>query len=321
MRIEKSVRFITVVAVLALLMAVLTGVLCHAESAESENEQINPPKIEEVKAPELSYHSLRYHGGLVTRMFGKFYTYTYDQPIYADIESSNVVLRPVQPTPFYEATLVLCCLVAYLLGSVNFATIISGRKYKDDVRNHGSGNAGMTNMLRTYGKKAALWTLLGDVGKAIIAVLIGLVLVGDQGGYFAGMFCIFGHAFPLYYGFKGGKGVACTAAVVLMLEPIVFLILLAIFIFVFLLTKYVSLSAIMAMLFYPVLLSRFYQVGHMDLLGVERGLPLHVAIISVLISCFVIFLHRGNIKRLYNREERKTELFKKKKKEQNEEKI
>ena len=154
-----------------------------------------------------------------------------------------------------------------------------------------------------------------------IMVLIGVLLVGDQGGYFAGIFCIFGHAYPLYYRFKGGKGVACTAAVVLMLEPLVFLILLAVFVFVFLLTKYVSLSSIMAMLFYPVALSRFYPVTHQDLAIAGNALPVYAAVISILTACFVIFLHRSNIKRLYNKQERKTELFKKKKKEQKTENI
>ncbi len=313
-----SFRFLAVLLCLTLVAFSYTGLFVHAESAEEEKQNY---EVVESDPPALSYHSIRYYGGFVTRIFGYFEKWTFEKPLYENIENSNVIIRAHSPSGLYEATLVLSCFIAYLLGSFNFATFISGRKYKDDVRNHGSGNAGMTNMLRTYGKKAALFTLLGDFGKAMIAVLIGILLVGDRGGYFAGMFCIIGHAFPLYYRFKGGKGVACTAAVILMLEPLVFLFLFAIFVLVFLLTKYVSLSAIMALLFYPVLLSRFYAVGHRDIIGSEQALPVYVAIIAVLISCFVIFLHRGNIKRLYNREERKTELFKKKKKEQNTEKI
>ena len=310
-------RVLTVLLCVVLLAISSFGVISHAESAKDEPDYT----VKEAAAPALSYHSLRYYGGFVTRMFGSFEKWVFDKPLYEGVEGSNVLLRAHSPSGIYEATLLLVCLIAYLLGSFNFATFISGHKYNDDVRNHGSGNAGMTNMLRTYGKKAALMTLLGDFGKAAIAVLIGILMVGDMGGYFAGLACIFGHAFPIFYRFKGGKGVACTAAVVLMLEPIVFLFLLAIFVLVFLLTKYISLSAIMAMLFYPVLLARFYAVGHRDMLGAEQALPLHVAMISIMIACFVIFLHRSNIKRLYNREERKTELFKKKKKEQNTEKI
>ncbi len=315
-------RFGSVALVLCILLTLVSalGLVSVAEGQDKKDSEINLIEKKEVDAPKLSYHTIRYYGGFVTRMFGTFESYTYDKPLYEDKEGTNTILKADSPSPLYEATLILCCLVAYILGSINFATIISGRKYKDDVRKHGSGNAGMTNMLRTYGKKAALWTLLGDVGKAVIAVLIGILLVGDQGGYFAGIFCIFGHAFPVFYGFKGGKGVACTAGVVLMLEPLVFLFLLIVFVGVFLMTKYISLASIMAMMFYPVLLSRFYAVGHQDLLGASQALPIHVSIISILIACFVIFLHRGNIKRLYHREERKTILFKKKNKE-NPEKI
>lgn len=317
---SRTNRFRILTALLCMLLVTVT-VSGIASFAESEKEELKYTVVE-CDAPEFSYHSLRYYGGLVTRMFGSFEKWVYEKPIFEDVQESNVLLIACSPSAgIYEATLFLVCLIAYLLGSFNFATFISARKFKDDVRNHGSGNAGMTNMLRTYGKKAALLTLLGDFGKAAISVLIGILMVGDMGGYFAGLACIFGHAFPIFYGFKGGKGVACTAAVVLMLEPFVFLCLLGIFVLVFLLTKYISLSSIMAMLFYPVILARFYAVSHRDMLGSEQALPLHVAIISIMIACFVIFLHRSNIKRLYNRQERKTELFKKKKKEQKTENI
>lgn len=309
-----------ILSVFLCILMITVSAFSFVSYAENEKEELNYT-VQESGAPEFSYHSLRYYGGLVTRMFGSFEKWVFEEPVYEGVEESNVLLRAHSPSGIYEATLFLVCLIAYLLGSFNFATFISARKFKDDVRNHGSGNAGMTNMLRTYGKKAALLTLLGDFGKAALAVLIGILTVGDMGGYFAGLACIFGHAFPIFYRFKGGKGVACTAAVVLMLEPIVFLFLLGIFVVVFLLTKYISLSSIMAMLFYPVILSRFYSVGHRDMLGAEQALPLHVAMISIMIACFVIFLHRSNIKRLYNRQERKTELFKKKKKEENIEKI
>ncbi|MBE6639054.1 MAG: glycerol-3-phosphate 1-O-acyltransferase PlsY [Ruminococcaceae bacterium] len=317
----KMNRLLCLALSICLIFTIFLSVGMTAYAQEKNADELEIIESKEVDPPAFSYHSLRYYGGLVTRIFGTFEKHTYNMPLYEDVPESNVILVSRSSSPQYEVTLVLCCLMAYMLGSVNFATFISGRKYKDDVRNHGSGNAGMTNMLRTFGKKAALLTLLGDFGKAVISVLIGILLVGDMGGYFAAMFCIVGHAFPVFYRFKGGKGVACTAAVILMLEPMVFLFLFSIFALVFLLTKYVSLSAIMAMLFYPVILSRFYGVGHRDLVGVGQALPLHVAIISVMIACFVIFLHRSNIKRLYNRQESKTYLFKKKKKEQNTEKI
>ena len=102
--------------------------------------------------------------------------------------------------------IVLSVVVPYLLGSLNFAVIISKKRYKDDVRSHGSGNAGATNMLRTHGKSAAALTLLGDLLKAVVSVVFALFLMpGDGFAYIAGLCCMIGHALPLYYNFKGGK--------------------------------------------------------------------------------------------------------------------
>ena len=93
--------------------------------------------------------------------------------------------------------------VAYVLGSLNFAIIISGKTYKEDIRNYGSKNAGMTNMMRTYGKKAAVLTLLGDAAKAAVAALVGYTVLGHMGAYIAGFSCVLGHMFPVFYKFKG----------------------------------------------------------------------------------------------------------------------
>ena len=103
--------------------------------------------------------------------------------------------------------MLLCIAVPYLLGSVNFALVISKVFYHDDIRKYGSGNAGMTNMLRTYGKGAAAATLLCDMLKSVVSVLFGSFLLGTAfGGYLAGMFCVIGHIFPIFFKFKGGKG-------------------------------------------------------------------------------------------------------------------
>lgn len=100
---------------------------------------------------------------------------------------------------------------AYLLGSLNFAIIVSKKLYGKDIRKYGSHNAGMTNMFRTFGKKAGFLTLAGDADKALVSVLLGRLLLGEDGAYLAGLFCILGHIAPAYYRFKGGKGVVVTA--------------------------------------------------------------------------------------------------------------
>ena len=194
---------------------------------------------------------------------------------------------------------VLVTLVAsYLLGSLNFAIIISGRQYKQDIRNFGSKNAGMTNMMRTYGKKAAGLTLLGDALKAVAAAIIGYALLGQLGAYIAGVFCILGHMFPAFYKFKGGKGVVTTAVSILMCNPIVFLILITIFVIIVAFTKYISLGSVMCVLLYPLILDRIER-----LLNPSGGSAF--TIFAVLVAVLVVFKHRENIKRLLNHTESK----------------
>ncbi len=206
--------------------------------------------------------------------------------------------------------LILFCVVsgaiAYFLGSMNFAIIISKYKFHDDIRRYGSGNGGMTNMLRTFGKAAAAFTLLGDMAKAAVSVLIGSLLAGEAGAYIAGFLCVLGHSFPCFYGFKGGKGIVVTATMLLCLEPIVFLILFIIFVILVASTKFLSLGSIIGMLLYPLLLNRMYP-------WLNNGTPEGAipAIISLLNAGLVIWLHRENIKRLMTGKENKFSLKKK----------
>lgn len=200
---------------------------------------------------------------------------------------------------------VLCAIIAYFLGSLNFGVILSKLKYRDDVRVHGSGNAGMTNMLRTYGKSAAVATFAGDGVKAVVAILIGTVICGMIGSYLSGLFCVIGHIFPIFFGFKGGKGVVTAAFTALILDPLVFLILLVVFLVVVIFTKYVSLASIMCMLMYPMMLYNFTPNPN------EKFKVIFAFIIAVLI----IFMHRSNIMRLKQGKENKISIGKKNKKE------
>ena len=195
-------------------------------------------------------------------------------------------------------TMVAVCIVApYLLGSMNFAIIISKVRYKSDIRSYGSGNAGATNMMRTFGKAAAGLTFLGDALKAFVAGMIGYATLGQYGAYLAGMFCILGHMFPLYYKFKGGKGVVTAAISILMCNPFVFLILLVIFIIIVGFTKYISLGSVMCMLLYPLILDRINKI-----MGVPTGIEVLIAIAN---AALIIFMHRENIKRLWKGKESK----------------
>lgn len=223
--------------------------------------------------------------------------------------------------------ILLCMVISYLLGSLNFGCIISQKQFHDDVRTHGSGNAGTTNMLRTYGKKAAVLTMLGDMGKALIAVGLGHlifcmdVMVVNEAGevtarYFnpigaavAGLSVMIGHMFPCFFKFKGGKGVATAAMVILMLDllnplhkhvPVVFLICFAVFVIIVVGTKYVSLGSIMGLILYPIVYTAFNGNGS-------------ASIITVLMAVLVVWAHRENIKRLWAGKESKLSFGKKKK--------
>lgn len=190
------------------------------------------------------------------------------------------------------ASMIVCMVAGYLLGSINLSIIISSRFYKDDIRRHGSGNAGMTNVMRTYGKKMAVITFAGDFGKAVVASLIGRLFFGYYGALIAGFFCFLGHIFPCYYRFKGGKGVVTAAAMIIMTDPVIALILFVLFVSLVALTKYISAGSVVCMLVYPVLLYNIYSgfTGFPVLIGFAMGL-------------LCAFAHRENLRRIFRGEE------------------
>lgn len=186
---------------------------------------------------------------------------------------------------------------SYLLGSINFAICISKAAYHKDIRDYGSKNAGMTNMMRTFGTKAAAVVLVGDIMKAVVSVALSMLLCGIDVAYVAGISCIIGHCFPVFYNFRGGKGFATAAGMVLAAEPVVFLICLIIFVLVVAATKFISAGSIMAALFFPLILSMVYRwMG---------GISLAMAICSVFLAFFILFNHRANIARIIKGEEKK----------------
>ncbi|MBE6555371.1 MAG: glycerol-3-phosphate 1-O-acyltransferase PlsY [Ruminococcaceae bacterium] len=210
--------------------------------------------------------------------------------------------------------LILVSVISYLLGSINWALVISRIFYHDDVRKHGSGNAGTTNVLRTYGRKAAIFTFLGDGCKGILSIVVACIVFGspyDSGyrfmlitaAYLAAFFCVLGHIFPCFARFHGGKGFATTALSILALNPAIWLILAAVFITLVLGSHFVSLGSVITSLLYPVLLHSFDSaISHYGI-GV---------IFAFFIAMLVTWSHRENLKRIMNHTERKTYFFKKK---------
>ena len=220
----------------------------------------------------------------------------------------------------FEALILPLLLVAaggYRLGSISFAIILTRVFADEDVRRHGSGNAGATNVLRVAGKKASALTFLCDFLKCALSVAIGYYalhficlangidpVLARLGMYAAGLCCIIGHMYPLYFGFRGGVGVVTAAAMILLQDWRVFLICFAFFALVFAWKKTVSLASICGCLLYPIV--TFFITFFIDYkIG---GLPgFYVAMataVAALIGATVIVKHRANIKRILAGEEK-----------------
>ena len=214
-------------------------------------------------------------------------------------------------------------IIAYLIGSLNPAIIITRLKTGEDIRTMGSGNAGFTNVLRSVGTAPAVATIICDYIKGIVAVAIGwwifsqLTITNDvtqleyvkYGRYLAGLCVIIGHAFPIYYGFRGGKGVVTANALMLVVDWRVFLMIVGTFLIIALITKLISLGSTACAALYPVYtLIITYFCEYLPYLGTENELRFRFVIIStacsLVIGLMVIAMHRENLKRLFRGEEK-----------------
>lgn len=220
--------------------------------------------------------------------------------------------------------LIIKCLavavISYLLGSLNFSIIFSRIFASEDIRKSGSGNAGATNMLRTYGKRFAALTMICDILKVALAIIITFAILGEPMKYLfaipeniediervmiykelSGLFCVIGHIFPAFFKFKGGKGVAACTGMVIIVDWRIALILFVIFVIIVAVSKWISLGSIVIAVLYPILIFAFYQ----------NWLLMLIALIFTLI---VIAAHRENIKRLVKGKENKISFSDKKNK-------
>ena len=205
-------------------------------------------------------------------------------------------------------SIVITAVIAYLLGNLNGAVLISRLVAHEDVRTKGSGNAGLTNFTRNYGAAASIFVIAIDVGKAVAACLLGGFLLKGAGHYMdgvalGGLFVILGHDFPALLGFKGGKGILSGVTVALMLDWRIGLTVFGIFLLAYALTKYVSLGSVLSSgAFGPI-----YAIVHWG----EGWFPI---VVGFVLSALIVWMHRGNIARLMKGEERKTNLLGKGKK-------
>ena len=205
-------------------------------------------------------------------------------------------------------TVLVVGVISYLVGSINCSILISKIKMNDDVRNSGSGNAGATNMLRTYGTKFGVLTMLGDFLKTLVPLIITRIVFKDVDYWqamvaFSGFCCSMGHAFPIYFGFRGGKAVTVVAMVFLVVDWRCFAVGVSVFIAVVALTRFVSLASILAGISGP--FTMFFIC--------QKHMPNRYFVVVCLgaLAIMIIFLHRENVKRLFKGEEHRFK-FKKK---------
>ena len=180
---------------------------------------------------------------------------------------------------------VLVSLIAYLLGNIASAYLISKAMGKIDIRNYGGGNSGSTNVLRVLGAKPAAIAFLGDMLKGTAAVLIGGYIGGGYGEILAGIFVIIGHNWPILLGGKGGKGIATTIGLMLPIDPLMVVIIFTVGIIVIITTRYVSLASVLGVTIYPIAM-------------IITQKPMEYIIFSLILSTIAIYRHRANIARL-----------------------
>lgn len=214
-------------------------------------------------------------------------------------------------------TKIICLLIGYIFGLFQTAYFY-GKAHGIDIRQHGSGNAGTTNALRVLGTKAGLIVFAGDCIKCILAVVVTRLIFGELAGdatyvlcLYAAMGAIFGHNYPFYMGFKGGKGIAATAGLILSFHPYFIPVGVILFFGTFLTTHYVSLGSLLV---YAGFMIEMVVCGQMGVFGaLTQGQLNEMYVIAAFLTIQAYWKHRENIKRLIHGEERKTYLFKKNK--------
>lgn len=207
---------------------------------------------------------------------------------------------------------ILLCISAYLIGSIPTSVWIGRRFYSTDVRDHGSGNAGATNTLRILGKKAGLIVLLIDIFKGWLAVALVVLSTYPPGSSVrvhlevaCAFAAIIGHIFPIYAGFKGGKGVATTLGIIIGISPVIALLCVVVFALVLFISHYVSLASMLAISSFPFWINTVYSSHYSGLVYSW------LVAFSILLPLVVIFMHRKNIIRLFKKQESEVKLFKK----------
>lgn len=230
----------------------------------------------------------------------------------------------------YGIAVVFTMLISYLLGSLSFSIISTKKFHHMDIRTKGSGNAGLTNVIRSSSKKAAILTLIGDFLKGVLAATLGKYvflafinsgndsfIVMQLGAFLAGICCLIGHVYPCFFGFKGGKGVLTASAIILVIDWRVFIAVILVFVVVLLFSKIVSLGSICAALSFPIfnfLITFFIDYNNCPVEYKQNALTytLISTVLALIIGVAVTYLHKENIKRLLSGQEKRISFNKEK---------
>lgn len=207
--------------------------------------------------------------------------------------------------------IIILLVLAYLIGSIPTAVWVSKRIYGLDIREHGSGNAGATNTFRVLGKKAGIGVMIADMLKGFIAVKLSYLSIYHIGSeqltnlqVGLGLLAVVGHIFPIWAGFRGGKGIASLFGMILAIHPIVALSLVAVFLLMLFLTRYVSLSSMAASVAFPLLILFIFK---------EQAPETSYQVFAIATACMVVLTHHKNISRLIAGNESKVKLIKRRK--------
>lgn len=226
---------------------------------------------------------------------------------------------------------VLSAVIAYLLGSISFSILFTKLFSHQDIRSMGSGNAGTTNVLRSVGAKAAIWTFIFDFAKGVVAVLIGKLIFQafypgaelngalsefefvQYGAFIAAAFCVLGHDFPVFFGFKGGKGVLTSWSITLLIDWRLFVITIVVFIVLLIITRVVSIGSIGAAISLPIAIFPLtYFVDYLQYGVGSVSYCIIVTAISLFLGGLLVWKHRSNIKRIREGTEKKLSIHKNK---------
>ncbi|MGB3368295.1 MAG: glycerol-3-phosphate 1-O-acyltransferase PlsY [Acidaminobacteraceae bacterium] len=187
---------------------------------------------------------------------------------------------------------IILIILGYLIGSIPCSYLVSRMLGHIDIREHGSGNSGATNVFRTLGKKAGIYAFIGDFLKGLLAAVIGRYILGEEGALLCSTFAVLGHCYPFTIAFKGGKGVATTIGMIFGINPLIGIVLIGVQIVIIAITRYMSLASIISAAMFPLIV----------LLMAKESYFLYY---SIFLGLFVIYRHRLNLARLLNGSEKK----------------